>query len=274
MLACRAMAEQTSFNITLIGAGCPHDLNKSDAFWSDADIVWIFPPDDEVNSACLRAIEQNLIKKSSVVLHSSGALDRQVPKAAEKLGTITETAHPLCSIAAPNLKADLFQGVPIGTELDEHEIKTKAILHHLFEALGEHLIPISSTHKPLYHAAAVLASNFLPCLYDVAKHGFEQSGLTPNQANTSILGLMQTMLNNLKNLDETDTIKNALTGPLARGDRRVITQHINALDQMPHDILRLYQTLSLQSLHLTSHPDDLKNQLIQLLTHPATDSGK
>jgi len=266
--------------IEFIGAGQAYALGNSlnhdlqDPCSDTATIVWIFTPDDKIASACNLALELNLIKRDALVIHSSGTLGCDVLSAAKQLGCRTASAHPLCSIAAPSLKADQFNGVNIGIEVSDHDLTTTALLRHLFEPLGAQLIPISSPHKPLYHAAAVLASNFLPCLYDAAKQGFEQSGLSPSQANTSILGLMQTMLDNLKSLDTTDPINNALSGPLARGDARVITQHINALDQMSPDILSLYQTLSLQSLHLTNHSDDLKHRLIQLLTHQAPDSGK
>jgi predicted short-subunit dehydrogenase-like oxidoreductase (DUF2520 family) len=100
----------------------------------------------------------------------------------------------------------------------------------LAETLGLHPFDVADADKPLYHAGAAMASNFLVTLYRAAARLLEESHAPPE----ALLPLM------------TRTIENGfvLTGPIARGDWSTVEAHLAALEQRAPDLVPLYRALA------------------------------
>jgi predicted short-subunit dehydrogenase-like oxidoreductase (DUF2520 family) len=100
----------------------------------------------------------------------------------------------------------------------------------LAETLGLRPFPLADDDKPLYHAGAAMASNFLVTLYRAAARLMEQTGAPPE----ALLPLM------------TRTIENGfpLTGPIARGDWSTVEAHLRALEDRAPDLVPLYRALA------------------------------
>lgn len=100
----------------------------------------------------------------------------------------------------------------------------------LAQTLGLHPFDLADADKPLYHAGAVLASNFLVTLYRAAARLLEETGAPPE----ALIPLM------------TRTIENGfvLTGPIARGDWSTVEAHLRALEQRAPDLVPLYRALA------------------------------
>ena len=100
----------------------------------------------------------------------------------------------------------------------------------LAEMLGLHPFDLADADKPLYHAGAAMASNFLVTLYRAASRLLEESHAPPE----ALVPLM------------TRTIENgfALTGPIARGDWSTVEAHLNALEERAPDLVPLYRALA------------------------------
>jgi len=100
----------------------------------------------------------------------------------------------------------------------------------LAETLGLRPFPLADADKPLYHAGAAIASNFLVTLYRAASRLMEMSGV-PDEA---LIPLMER------------TIENgfALTGPIARGDWSTVEAHLRALEERAPDLVPLYRALA------------------------------
>jgi predicted short-subunit dehydrogenase-like oxidoreductase (DUF2520 family) len=100
----------------------------------------------------------------------------------------------------------------------------------LASILGLRAFPLADADKPLYHAGAAIASNFLVTLYRAAARLLEESNVPPE----ALVPLMQR------------TIENgfALTGPIARGDWSTVEAHLAALEARAPDLVPLYRALA------------------------------
>ena len=100
----------------------------------------------------------------------------------------------------------------------------------LAETLGLKPFPLADADRPLYHAAAVIAGNYLVTLYRTAAELFEQVGAPPE----ALVPLMQR------------TIENGfvLTGPIARGDWGTVESHLRTLEERAPEVASLYRALA------------------------------
>ncbi len=100
----------------------------------------------------------------------------------------------------------------------------------LAETLGLRPFDLADADKPLYHAGAAMASNFLVTLYRTAAHLLEESYAPPE----ALVPLMRR------------TIENgfALTGPIARGDWSTVEAHLKALRERAPEVEPLYRALA------------------------------
>lgn len=100
----------------------------------------------------------------------------------------------------------------------------------LAETLGLRPFPLADDRRALYHAGAVVASNFLVTLYRTAARLVESAG-APAEA---LVPLMQR------------TISNGfeLTGPVARGDWETVERHLGAIRAEHPDLEELYTALT------------------------------
>jgi predicted short-subunit dehydrogenase-like oxidoreductase (DUF2520 family) len=96
--------------------------------------------------------------------------------------------------------------------------------------LGLRPFVLADADRPLYHAAAVIAGNYLVTLFRAASALFEEVGAPPE----ALIPLMER------------TIANGfvLTGPIARGDRPTIEAHLRALEERAPEIVPLYRVLA------------------------------
>jgi predicted short-subunit dehydrogenase-like oxidoreductase (DUF2520 family) len=90
--------------------------------------------------------------------------------------------------------------------------------------------PLREEFRALYHAGAVMASNYLVALHDAAVRMLELAG-APSDA---LLPLMQRVIDN--NFE--------LTGPVARGDWTTVDAHLAALRAHAPDLEGLYRALA------------------------------
>ena len=114
--------------------------------------------------------------------------------------------------------------------------------------MGAHVFQIEGAKKSLYHAAAVFSSNYLVTLAQVGQETLMESGIEEVQAKNIIFSLMYS---SMKNIESHTKIKNALTGPIQRGDIHTIETHLQNISKK--HIKNLYIQLVIQTLKLTQH---------------------
>jgi predicted short-subunit dehydrogenase-like oxidoreductase (DUF2520 family) len=111
--------------------------------------------------------------------------------------------------------------------------------------LGARVLRLEGVDRAGYHAAAVFASNYLVALHAAAAEAFAVAGLPPEAAAPALSPLTARAADNVARLP----LAEALTGPLARGDRQTIERHLRALEASPQ-LSSLYRALGRQLLSL------------------------
>jgi predicted short-subunit dehydrogenase-like oxidoreductase (DUF2520 family) len=100
----------------------------------------------------------------------------------------------------------------------------------LARTLGLEPFELADEARPLYHAGAAIASNFLVTLYRSAAELFAAAGAPP-------AGLVPLMRRTIENGFE-------LTGPIARGDWATVDAHLSAIRAERPELEPLYRVLA------------------------------
>ena len=206
------------------------------------DMTFITSPDDSIAS-----IADELTISSGIVVHCSGVLSSEVLTPVKEKGCFIASIHPLRAFRNNHLPVNAFQDCDCVVEGDPNAVQR---LTTLFRELGAQVIPIRAVKKNTYHAAAVMASNYVVTLASCAMELLLDSGLSETQAKGMTQRLMQSSLDNMKN---TAQVADALTGPLARGDLNTIHRHLHAIKNP--SINALYRAAGLATLPLTRLDD-------------------
>ncbi len=225
-----------------------------------AELTFIAISDDGIQPVAHTLALSPQFKTGQHYVHFSGALPSQVMQVLQAKGSHIASLHPF----RPFTPYDPTQCNPHSFRkcycFVEGDAVTQTMLTHLFESCKAIVTPISPLQKNNCHLAGVLASNHLINLAAFAESMLEQTLLTPKQKQAAIQDLMQ---HTQHNIARHTSFKDALTGPVARGDLSTIQQHLDGLtDPLQNN---LYRLLSLEALKLTELPDILKTKMKQLL---------
>ena len=183
-----------------------------------------------------------------VVAHTSGATSVTVLSPCRQAGAATLVFHPLQTFTDPTSGPARFAGaaIAITPSVIEEASPAAALGFALADGLGARPFLLADDKRALYHAAATLACNYLVTLEHHAEQLFIKAGLPREEALSLFLPLVTATLDNIS----TQGTLPALTGPLSRGDRRTVAQHMRALDVDAPHLVPLYRILGLATLDL------------------------
>jgi len=214
-------------------------LEATDRPWEitrKADVVFLATPDGVIESVCESISKQDGFSPAAVVLHCSGAHPSTILASARKSGASIGSMHPLQSFASVDITQNPFKGIRVAIEGDPKAISAADQMARDLEALP---LQIITAGKPLYHAAAVVASNFLVTLMGVAFRLIQQAGVKPDEAFAVLKPLIEGTLANIDRVG----VHQALTGPVVRGDVQTVKTHIQAIGQTMPELLHFYTCL-------------------------------
>ena len=197
-----------------------------------------------------------------VVLHLAGALSTEALAPLHSVGYPVGSMHPLQAIADPWHSGDRLQGAAFAVAGEPAAIQAA---RRLVNALGGLPLVISPAARPLYHAAAVVASNYVIALLAFAVRLMMEAGVAESEAIEALIPLMQGTLENLDHLG----VAHALTGPIARGDADTVRLHLTRLSATDR---QLYCGLGLELLRVARAAGldrEKAEELEQLLSAPA-----
>ena len=97
-----------------------------------------------------------------------------------------------------------------------------------------------ATRRDFLAVSAALAAGHVLAVEEAATRMLMSAGLRRPQAVAALLGLTRQVLDNFERLGS----RAAWTGPLARGDYRVILAHGEALGDLPAEYSQAYQALN------------------------------
>ena len=205
-----------------------------------ADIVFVTTPDAVIPAV----VSQIQWHPGQNVVHCSGADTTEVLEPARIMGAQTGVLHPLQTFASVRQAIDNIAGTTFAIEADEEALN--GLLKGISEALDGTWIELKASDKVVYHAAAVIASNYLVTLVKLADDLWETFGIPREQATKALLPLLHGTLNNIADVG----IPQCLTGPIARGDTGTVVKHLEALKKEAPDVLPVYCELGLQTVPL------------------------
>ncbi|MFA7426326.1 MAG: Rossmann-like and DUF2520 domain-containing protein [Desulfosarcinaceae bacterium] len=233
------------------------------AVTADADVVFITTPDGVIETVCRQIAGAGGFRAGSVVLHCSGALPSTILAPARQSGAWIGSLHPLQSFAAPSLDRNPFGGIIVSVEGDGPALQTAEALA---TDLNAHPQQILTEAKTLYHAAAVVASNYLVTLLDLAFTLLQGAGVPPGDAHGVLRPLIDGTLANVARIGPPA----ALTGPVARGDAETVARHLEAIGARDPESLTLYRALGIATVdvaekggHLDPTPAAALRRLMQ-----------
>ncbi len=245
-----------------------HDIG---ALPGRADVVLVTVTDTALSEVAATLAAQASDWSGRVVAHASGALTCNVLAPLHDCGAITGSLHPIQSFPAAGLPPEALHAIGCGIEGDDSFVEC---ITPLVDTLGWRALRVPTDAKPLYHAACVVAGNFLTVLCDDASTLLGAATGSPHPL-THLIPMMRQILCTL----ETTAPIDALTGPAARGDSATIDRHLQALSSTHPELHAMYVTLTERiaaNVQTTGRENRLNSSTLQLFnssTHPTnTDS--
>jgi predicted short-subunit dehydrogenase-like oxidoreductase (DUF2520 family) len=101
------------------------------------------------------------------------------------------------------------------------------------------VLAVKPGRKPLYHAGAVFASNYLISLLEASLRLLESAGVPRRKAAGALTALAVGTLENARRAG----LAAALTGPIERGDSATVRRHSAAIASRVPDLSGLYDAL-------------------------------
>lgn len=193
------------------------------------DVVVIGVPDDQIRGIVSRCADAGGFRAGQWVMHLSGATGLDALAPARAAGARTLALHPLQTFPDVAGALDRIPGASMAVTADDPE--GYVIGERIADDLGTRPFRLADRERPLYHAAAVFASNYLIVASGIAEELFRLAGVPdPVQA---MLPLQRASLDNVERLGPS----RALTGPAVRGDATTIERNLAALsDAAPHAV--------------------------------------
>jgi predicted short-subunit dehydrogenase-like oxidoreductase (DUF2520 family) len=210
-------------SVTVIGAGRVGSAvsarlrERAVALRADGELRLLCVPDSAIAQVA-RAIEPG-----PWVAHVSGA----TTLAALEPHARRFSVHPLQTFTRAR-GAEQLDGAWAAVTAEADDARTRAFW--LAETLGLRPFELADAARPLYHAGAAIASNYLVTLYRAAARLFDDAGAPPE----ALVPLMRR------------TIENGfeLTGPIARGDWATVDRHLDAIREREPELEQMYTALA------------------------------
>jgi predicted short-subunit dehydrogenase-like oxidoreductase (DUF2520 family) len=240
--------------------GCK-DLTTNQAVADAADLVFITTPD----AAIPQVASEVRWREGQRVVHCSGADSTETLEPARKLGATVGAFHPLQTFASVKQAIDNLPGSTFAIEAGE---PLRATLKKMAADLGGHSIELQASDKVIYHAAAVIASNYLVTLVKLSTDLWQTFGVSREEATHALIPLLRGTLNNIENVG----LPNCLTGPVARGDSGTVRKHLVALERNAPAVLPTYRELGRQTIPVAVAKGKIDEQQTWELTKLLNDS--
>jgi len=188
------------------------------ALREDGELALLCVPD-----AAIRDVAQGLSPRPGWIAHVSGAMPLSALDPHERRFSL----HPLQTFTRARGPEQL-DGAWAAVTAETDEARGQAL--DLARTLGLRPFELADHKRPLYHAGAAIASNYLVTLHRAASELFAAVGAPPE-------ALEPLMRRTIENGFE-------LTGPIERGDWDTVEAHRDAIRRVRPDLEPLYDVLA------------------------------
>jgi predicted short-subunit dehydrogenase-like oxidoreductase (DUF2520 family) len=212
---------------------------EATALLDEVELVILAVPDDVIAPMA----GELRMYGGQAMIHTSGVLGAEVLEPARAAGTQVGGFHPLVAFADLERAVAALRGATIAVEGDD---ELASLLATMAEALGATAVRLAPGSKAAYHAAAMLAAGGYVALLDAIAELGAAAGLDEPGALAVYGGLLEQSLDNARALG----IRQALTGPMIRGDLGTVRRHLDALTRLAPAVLPLYRALAEREIEL------------------------
>ena len=221
-----------------------------------ATLVIVATPDRAISAAAL-AVGPSL-EPGALVLHLAGSVGLGAFDALRELRADVRIGalHPLQTFPSATVGVERLPGAWAAVAGDEQT-------DELALALGMRPFSLPDGERPLYHAAAVVASNHLVALLGQVERLAGSAGV-PFEA---FAPLVRSSVANAFGVGPA----RALTGPVSRGDLATVEEHLRTLDPAERDS---YRALAREVARLTGRRDTALDRLLGDVRNAASDPGR
>lgn len=197
----------------------------------------------------------------TVAVHTSGALSTDVLAPLHAQGYAVGSFHPLQTISHPVTGAERLQGVACAVT---GEAPARRWGREVAHALGGSVLEIPVARRPLYHAAAVLASNGVSALLAVAADLLMQAGVEPERVPDALGSLARAALDDGVN----PNLHPGATGPVLRGEADTVGLHVRALEGDAREVYRALSRVLVEVAELRGLQSGRTDEIRSLLQSP------
>lgn len=211
---------------------------------ANSDVLFLTVPDRLVGEVAAelaqtfsnRSDAQSL--QGKIFFHCSGSLGLEELQPLAESGADIGSLHPLQSFASADVS---FQGIYMAVDgMPNAQEAGQAIA----ELLGAQIFVVPAAERKAYHAAACFASNYVVAAMAVAQELMSKWTPTPEAGLAALLALFD---GTARNLHQSKLAREALTGPIARGDINTVKAHLAVL---PPKIAEVYKALGKETICL------------------------
>jgi len=226
----------------------------SSSLSSHCDLILLAVADDALPAVIADLTAMPL---SATICHVSGRSGAALLDPLRAQGATTAAVHPAMTFTGdPAAEVARMQGARFAiTGADAPAI---AAARKLIALLGGVAVEVAEEHRALYHAALCHAANHLVTLIAGASDALVAAGVA--EPGALLAPLVRAALDN-----SLDRGIDALSGPLLRGDRQTIGNHLTALNAHAPELLPAYRAMALATLDALDRDqaalrDDLSRQ--------------
>jgi predicted short-subunit dehydrogenase-like oxidoreductase (DUF2520 family) len=206
------------------------------------EVVILSVPDDALVPVASELAAAGSVAAGTWVVHVSGAAGLDVLEPLHCAGARRLALHPLQTFTDVEAAIAALPGCHVAVTADDDD--GLELGRRLAADLGATPFRLADDRRPLYHAAAVFASNYLVATSGVAERLFAEAGVPEPLA--AMRPLQETTLANVVRLEP----GGALTGPALRGDASTVERNLDALATSAPETVAAYVTMCRVALDL------------------------
>jgi predicted short-subunit dehydrogenase-like oxidoreductase (DUF2520 family) len=230
-----------------------------------ASRILVAVPDGAISCVARALVKGGM--RSGLALHTSGSQGADALAPLIAAGVACGALHPLQTVASPVEGLRALAGVTFAID-GEGDAGTWA--EQIVGLLGGRVLRIGAASRPIYHAAAVMASNYVVALLASAVMLMKEAGVEESAAWQALAPLARTSLENVLRMGPA-----ALTGPVERGDSGTVRSHLLALERVPASVRELYRAAGLTAVEIARDrglPEARAVEILHLLRKGAQDA--
>ncbi len=201
-----------------------------------ADVVVLGVPDDLIERTAEALAEHDAVRPDQSVVHLSGATSLDALSAALSAGAEILSVHPLQTF--PDVEGAIARIPGSGIAVTALSEAGYALGERLATDVGGRPFRLTDEARPLYHAAAVFASNYLVAVTALGEELLRRAGVSdPGEL---LAPLQWATLDNVAAMGPAA----ALTGPAVRGDAGTVARNLEALSEHAPETIPAYVVLA------------------------------